>query len=445
MNWSSPSAPRRDRRSGCRARASSSRGRCSPSLEGVAQPRRPSGAVGQSLTPVGVAELERVDVGVAPDVRLVRRHRARSRARSSRPGSRSGRRRRSRSRGSRRRSGRAGSSSCRTGCRRRRRRADRGRRCRGSGSRRRCRCRRSARMRLFWCVWTSSPTRRSTLPTSAKIIPFGIGRSASTSLPGTVSLSSAKRASRPRSGRDPRRCRARLAHREADVAERRVREARAAGRRRSRSGRCCRAPRAPRRRRSRRAGHACESEFVRRRARSRSRGRCATWPIEPPLASMSIVWPRTSAAASFSASMIEPARLRSETLPVERSSVAGGLDHADVHVAGDLVEVDAERAVVVRREVVRVDVPERAAGDRVGVDLEEVARQADPADAGHLAADAVVAGGQDDVATGGDVDAVRAARRVAVVTPLRGRTDRRKSGRRRRPAPCRRCPAARRR
>ena len=98
-------------------------------------------------------------------------------------------------------------------------------------------------------------------------------------------------------------------------------------------------------------------------------------------------------------------------------SVAGGLDHADVHVAGDLVEVDAERAAVVRREVVRVDVAERAARDRVGVDLEEVPRHADPAGAGHPA-DAVVAGGEDDVASGRDVDAVRAARRVAVVTPL---------------------------
>ena len=51
-----------------------------------------------------------------------------------------------------------------------------------------------AQVRLFWCVWTSSPTRSVTLPTSAKIIPFGIERSASASLPGTVSLSSANRA-----------------------------------------------------------------------------------------------------------------------------------------------------------------------------------------------------------------------------------------------------------
>ena len=43
-------------------------------------------------------------------------------------------------------------------------------------------------------------------------------------------------------------------------------------------------------------------------------------PMLPPFASMSIVWPMTSAALSLFASRIEPAWLRSEMLPVERSS-----------------------------------------------------------------------------------------------------------------------------
>ena len=50
-----------------------------------------------------------------------------------------------------------------------------------------------ARMRVFWCVKTSSPTWRRTLPTSAKTMPFGMLRSASGSFPGTVLSSSAKR------------------------------------------------------------------------------------------------------------------------------------------------------------------------------------------------------------------------------------------------------------
>ena len=53
--------------------------------------------------------------------------------------------------------------------------------------------------------------------------------------------------------------------------------------------------------------------------------------------------------------------------------------------------------------------------DRIGVDLEEVPGQADPARA--ELDDAVVAGGHHDMPTGGDVDAVRRAT-TAVVAPL---------------------------
>ena len=55
------------------------------------------------------------------------------------------------------------------------------------------------------------------------------------------------------------------------------------------------------------------------REESMSRSFAAS-PIEPPFASMSIVWPRTFASPVFFASRIEPLTVRSETLPVVRSA-----------------------------------------------------------------------------------------------------------------------------
>ena len=89
----------------------------------------------------------------------------------------------------------------------------------------------------------------------------------------------------------------------------------------------------------------------------------------------------------------------------------------DLHVAGDLVEVDAERLVVVGGGVMRLDDAERAAGG-VDVDLEEVVEQPDAADARDAVgvAEPVVARGHRDVAAG-DVDrALRAG--GAVELPL---------------------------
>ena len=84
--------------------------------------------------------------------------------------------------------------------------------------------------------------------------------------------------------------------------------------------------------------------------------------------------------------------------------VAGRLDHADAQVSGHLVEMDPERLVVVGSEVMGVELAERTA-DGVDLDLEEVVRQADPADTRDAArlAKSVVASGHRDVAPG-DVD-----------------------------------------
>ena len=84
--------------------------------------------------------------------------------------------------------------------------------------------------------------------------------------------------------------------------------------------------------------------------------------------------------------------------------VAGGLHDADTQVSRYLVQVDTEGLVVVSREVMCVQKAQRAA-HRVDLDLEEVVREADAADARDAAccAEPVVAGGQGDVAAG-DVD-----------------------------------------
>ena len=246
--------------------------------EGVEQPRAwPPHA----STPVSSPSWK-VSTSLLPQMlRLVRRRRAASPARSCRPGSPCRRRRRSRSRRSRRRSGRGGSSSCRTRSGRRR--------CRGCRSRRRCRCSRSARIWLFWCECdVVADAERRRCRSRRRSCPFGIERGASASLPGTrvVVLGEARGAvlDQVEVLVDRRR---RLAHRDADVARASRARGRAAGRRRSRSGRCCRvassatssafaaSPAEPsmRRRVASRAARGVDLEVVRRTRRSSRRGR----------------------------------------------------------------------------------------------------------------------------------------------------------------------------
>src|SRR5262245_64682762 len=59
------------------------------------------------------------------------------------------------------------------------------------------------------------------------------------------------------------------------------------------------------------------------------------------------------------------------------------VDGVHLHVADDLVEVDAERLVVVRGRVERVEDAERSAG-RVDVDLEPVDRKSTRLNSSHL-------------------------------------------------------------